>query len=384
MLRLREEPRGPGTTDMHALRFRTLVLALTLALPLTSACSGSKLQAVETPAAGVKLEYKLLAGSVLDGHVHHKRQDGATGGSQSTRRLDFDVRLTVRGQREADSATHVQATISNIDLNWVVPNAPMNIGEFVANSKKRLEGMNVDMFVDAKGELVEFPDPPAELSDEDKFLMEAILDGLEQAFYIVPDRALKKGETWDDEKKRGRKGKLGRFYEEKSSSSFDGLFLADTPDGAPEQTVAQIRVNSTRMETITTKAGGHETKTVDKKRIYFDTGANYLAGVEGTRTKYDAGVPSTVKFRCDWKLTTTGSGTAPAPAPEVAPEPAPEPAPKPTTCPAGEEDCEVQGALDPCDDDYVGGADCTDTCSSNYMGDEPCEKKEDEPEAKAE
>jgi hypothetical protein len=340
------------------------------------ACAGNRLQAIETPAAGVQLEYALAPGSRFEGHVHHKQQEGATGGQQSTRRLDFDVSLTVGNTRE-DGAAHVQATISNIDLNWVVPNLPINPAAFVAESKKKLEGMKVDVFVSKTGELVDFPELPAEVTDEDRFLMEAVLDGLEQAFYVVPERALKKGETWKDESSKGRKGKLGRYYEVTANSTFDGLFTEPASDDGAERTVARISVNSTKIETITTKAGGHETKTIDKKSILFDTEGSYLAGVEGTRTKYDAGVPSTVKFRASWRQ--TGSGAAPveaAPPAEAKPEPAPaDPAPAPSTCAKGDENCEVQAGLDPCDDDYVGGEDCTDPCSSNYMGDEACEKK---------
>jgi hypothetical protein len=359
---------------MFARALRKLFLATAL-VGLTTApgCDKTKMQELETPADGVRLAWNLAPGAAFEGRVHHKRTDGAVGSQQSTRKLDFDVALRVLSVE--DEVALVGARISGLDMTWNVPMSPVNLNDFVAASKDKLNGMEVKFRVDGTGDLVEFPEAPDDLTQEDQFVMEAILDGLQGAFYVVPARNLKKGEAWEDERKKGRKGKLGRYYEENTKSVFDGLY--ETDDEKPRK-VAQLSVESTRMETITTKAGGHETKTIDRVTVLFDIDAEHLALVDGRKQKFDGAQGSNIEFKAEW--TRVGSGAAGAAAPEPEPEPEPEAEPEAEPAPAADnacseagEDVECQaGVTDPCNDDYVGGEECTDPCSPNYMGDEPC------------
>ncbi len=334
--------RPNGTTTASVFRRLALGLTLGLALPMAvSACTGgAKMGELEVPAEGVALRYDLVPGSIFEGTIASKRSDGSVGGNQSTRKLDIKAELTVMGQRE-DGATQLDIVIKEIAVGWVVPNSPVNLESFVENAKTRLRGMKISMFLAPTGEVVEFPGVPDDLPQEDQFLMELVLDGIEQAFYPVPERPLKKGESWDDERERGRKGKLGRYYKETTTSTFEGLFAPDTP---PPARVARLDVDAERIETITTKEGGHETKYVDEKAIVFDIDANFLSSMEGKRTKYDGDAVSRMEFRASWRSTDKAAVAQTV----------------------------KQTIADPCSDDYVGGEDCTDPCSSNYLGEEAC------------
>lgn len=332
------------TTQRLRRRILTIcTLCLTLSAPVgLGACNkAGNMTELETPSGGVQLEYALTPGSIFVGSISSKRSDGSVGGNQSTRKLDLKTEMTVMGQRE-DGATQVQVKVTDIVINWVVPNMPVNLDDFTANAKQRLTGMKIDMFLSPTGEVVEFPDPPGDLPQEDQFLMELVLDGIEQAFYEVPEKPLQKGESIADEKERGRKGKLGRYYKETSSTTFKGVYK---PNEGGAERVALLDVDAERIETITTKEGGHETKFVDDKKITFDIDANFLASMEGKRTKYDAGEVSRIEFRASWAPTQRAAKAATV----------------------------KQKIVDPCDDDYVGGEDCTDPCSTNYMGDAACE-----------
>ena len=329
------------TRLLRHLALSSALVGITALSPLAlTGCSGNGMTALEVPESGVQLGYELVPGSIFQGHVYHKRSEGSVGQNQLTRKLEFDAKMSVLNVRESDSAIHCQVEISGINPQWVIPSSPIDLDAFTANAKKKLDGMTIDLFLASNGDLVEFPEPPSDLEDEDRFLMEAVLEGLEQAFYQVPNRPLKQGESWNDESTKGRKGKLGRYYEEKTTSTFDGLFQ---PKDQADEKLAQLSVQTERVEMITTKAGGHETKTVDKKTVTFDADESFLKSVKGIRTKYDAGQTSRIDFNASWTLTD-----------QVVKEET------------------KQKISDPCDNDYVGGAVCEDPCSPNYIGDAEC------------
>jgi hypothetical protein len=336
--------------------FRTLffALGLGLALPvLTTACGDKNLQETTVPAEGVTLRYALAPGAAFAGHVNQR--ESVQGGQVSMNRsLDFTVNLRVTGQKE-DGSAQVEAVVSNLDITWALPpNMPYSVGEFIEGARKKIDGVTIRFVVTRDGQVEDMPPMPEGLDGQERLVLQAVLDGLASAFLVVPENALKQGEQWVDEGTRGRQGKLGKYSEWKTTSSFDGLF--DKTDTS--QKVAKLTIETNKTDTTTTKSGGHETNTRSKTTALFDIDADYLVSLTGTETKFDSGETTTRKFSTDWTRSSAGATPAPTEVQQID-DPCHPDYVGPGECkPAGEDGTEVQQIDDPCNPDYVGPGEC--------------------------
>jgi hypothetical protein len=333
---------------------RASMIALALGLLTAVASCGPKgLHKVEVPAAGVTMTYDLVPGATYSGHLRIGNTQAVDGGNIS-QALECDVKLTVVGEDKTRGGTLLRATFANIDLKWgLPPSAPISPEEFTRDAIARLQGMNVSFNVKPNGEIVYMPTPPQELSDIDKQFIDVVLRGLERAFLVVPGRAVKDNETWDEDEKRGREGKLGRYVVGKVETRVDGMYRDDDR----KEDLVRLVISFKRNETITTEDGSRKNESEGKSTALFST-SGYLAEIEGESRDFDPVNGMTFsKIKVDWRKTASGgTGTA---QPDVA----------------------QQEISDPCDPDYVGAETCpdgsetqqiTDPCHPDYVGAETC------------
>ncbi len=355
------------------LRASLLALGFALTAPLAlGACDGKELTPTEVPEGGLTLRYELQPGAVYSGHVTSRETLGAAGQAVN-RRLDFDVTIAVLSS-EPNGDAKVRARVSNLSIEWALPPGAatvVNVDDFVKSMTARLEGVEIPFTVTKMGKVKDVPPLPPELNEQESLAANQVIDGLTRAFFVVPEESLNSGSSWTDEDSRGRKGKLGRYSEWKTTNTFDGAYRY-APEGTDPAAVARLIIETDKTEVTTTKEGGHETKLRSKTTALFNVDDGYLTKLEGTDTKYDGPDMSTTKFAANWRQTKSAGAAAP-----------------PAPAPAGE----VQAITDPCDPDYVGAGVCeddaatqtiTDPCDPDYVGAGVCEETEADAESESE
>jgi hypothetical protein len=164
---------------------------------------------------------------------------------------------------------------------------------------------------------------------------------------------VKDKETWSEDEKRGREGKLGRYVVGKVQTRVDGMYRDDTR----KEDLLRLVITQKRAETITTKDSSRKIEIEGKSTAMFST-AGYLAQIDGESREFDPVNGMTFsKVKVDWKK--TASGTTGGAAPTV----------------------DEQAITDPCDPDYVGSEECkdgtetqniVDPCHPDYVGGEEC------------
>ena len=327
-----------------------LCLATTLLVgaPLLG-CSSSDLVETQVPGDGIELRYDLQPGSTFEGRIR-RRETISMRGQPMSRSINFAVLLVVNSVDE-DGNAKVAATVSGIDLNWVVPGLPVSMNEFNQRAKARLEGVTIRFSVDKTGKVFDVPPAPAELEQAEVGVLDSVIEGLTSAFFVVPDKRLGAGEGWETEDTRGREGKLGKY----TTDIVRGTLVGTFEHRETKQALAKLRIDGDKTEATTTKDGSSEIRTRSAITVLFDTQANYMTSIDSEMKRSQGASTTTVQFDADWKHTgVTATATASAGTGSTA------------------DDTKVQTITDPCDDNYVGPDDCLDTCNVNYMGDEPC------------
>ncbi|MBA3547731.1 MAG: hypothetical protein H0T76_14705 [Nannocystis sp.] len=309
---------------------RLLVALLLCTAPL--ACGGGKnLQKLEAPASGVTLAYDLSPGQVYKGSVSNSESVRATSGASLSRGFDFDVTLAVRGPDPKGQGTMVTARYSNVNIRWgLPPGATFSVGELVSKATSQLQGLEVDFVVDETGKVQSMPELPSDMPEELRFVLQEAIDTLETAFLPVPARPLKVGDSWKDDKVRGRKGKLGRYLEASTTSTVEGFFRDETK----QSDVTKLKIEETETEITTAKTGSHEVKKQTATTALFAHADRYLSSLERTRQTFDPGnatIFTTLKVQ--WTKSPPPQGSAAAIK-------------------------QVQDITDPCHPDYVGGEEC--------------------------
>ncbi|MEZ4450048.1 MAG: hypothetical protein R3B09_11275 [Nannocystaceae bacterium] len=320
------------------------VLLSIASLPAAGCKKGPAMEKIEAPAEGLQLKYDLRPGQVYEGRVSRSEAvRDIRSGSSFNRSIKFNVTLAVRGEDPERGGIRVNARFTNIDPKWALPpGTPFSLNEFLAEIKQVIEGMEVTFNVDASGKILFLPTLPENIKPELGIVIQQVLDALEAAFLTVPGRALKIGESWTDEKKRGREGKLGKFVQGKVTTTVSGYYR--TPES---EEVVELTVQDTESAVTTTKSGSHSTERKGKSTSLFSTSGSYLRSTVSEFTDFDPGVSNTIS-KLDVRWTKVGGGSGPE---------------------------EVQAIADPCDPNYVGEAVCqtiADPCDPNYVGEGEC------------
>jgi hypothetical protein len=322
---------------MRRLRVLPLVAALAVACA-SSAPAGMK--KIEVPAGGITLSYDLTPGATYEGRLHMGNTQQIEHVGSITQSLSCDVKLQVLGADPERGGAQVRATLSNIDLQWALPpSAPISIDEFAKQAVAQLQGMQVTFNVLPTGEITFMPVPPQELGAELKEVIFQVVRALEQGFLVMPKHRVDDGETWTENERRGREGKLGRFVAGQVTTKVEGMFRLDTR----AEDVVRLSIEQRRKETITTKEGAHTNEIEGTSKALFST-KGYLAEVDGETREYDPSQGMNFrKLRVQWRKTAAGR--------------------------VG--DTDVQAIDDPCHPDYVGPAVCA--------GETPAEGAEEQP-----
>lgn len=346
---------GLGSTvpPMHrpALRFAALLVVAALHVTVAAGCGPRGLEKIAVPAGGIAMKYEMPPGAMYSGRLRIGNTRTIEGAGNVSQSLDCEVQLVVVAPPDGDKGALLRATFSNIDLQWgLPPSAPMSPEEFTKTAITRLQGMNVSFRVKTTGEIVEMPTPPQELPDVEKQFIDAVLRALEQAFFELPTRSVKDDETWSEDEKRGREGKLGRYVVGKTQTRVDGMFH----DDARKEDLVRLVVSRKRTETITTKDGSRKNESEGRMTAMFST-QGYLAELEGESRDFDPVEGMTFsKVRVGWKRVDAGALGGGIDTPPKDGECDPSDAGTQTCV----DDSEQQNITDPCHPDYVGVETC--------------------------
>lgn len=320
---------------------RLLALALcfaTASFTATSGCNrgggGKGMEKIESPASGVTLAYDLSPGQVYRGRVISKQTVVGVSGNKIARGFSFDVSLAIRGPAtDAFGGTLVTARYTNVDIRWGLPSgSPISVGELVSKATAQLQGLEIDFNVDETGKVLHMPELPEDMPEDLRFVLQEAIDTLETAFLPVPQRALKVGDTWKDGKKRGRKGKLGRYLEGEVTTKVDGFFR----DTQVNTDLTKLTISESEKEVTTAKTGSHEVSKEIQTTAFFAHGDRYLQRLVRDGKTFD---PGNATIFAGLEVTWAKAGAAAA-------------STAPTTVK------QVQDITDPCHPDYVGGEDC--------------------------
>ena len=292
------------------------------------------MEKIESPASGVTLAYDLSPGQVYRGKVSNKQTVVGTSGNKIARGFSFDVSLAIRGPAtDAYGGTLVTARYTNVDIRWGLPSgSPIGVGELVSKATSQLQGLEVDFNVDETGKVLHMPELPADMPEDLRFVLQEAIDTLETAFLPVPARPLKIGDTWKDDKQRGRKGKLGRYLEAKVTTKVDGFFR----DTLANIDLTKLTISESENEVTTAKTGSHAVTKEIQTTAFFAHGDRYLRRLVRDGKTFDPG-NATIFAGLDvtWTKETAAAASA---APAVVKQ--------------------VQDISDPCHPDYVGGDEC--------------------------
>jgi hypothetical protein len=333
------------------IRALSWLLCASLLSPM-GACDDKNLQQTEVPAGGVTLRYALAPGASFAGHVNQREAVQTPGGGMN-RSLDFGVQLRVVAVDDRGTAA-VEAVVDHLEITWALPpSVPYSLSEFIERATKKIDGVTIRFGVTTSGEVVDVPGMPADLDDQERLVLQGVLDGLTSAFFEVTDRSLEAGAEWTDQAESGREGKLGKHSRTTTKTRFEGLFdKVDT-----HQRVAKLVIESDATETMTTKAGGHEITRRSKTTALFDVQEHHLVSLQGTISRFDSGETTTQKFTAEWKK--QAAGAMPVDTQEIDDPCHPDyvgPGECATQAPVDGQ--EVQEIDDPCHPDYVGPAEC--------------------------
>ncbi len=303
----------------------SLLVALALALPLTSGCTKKpQLTEVAVPEAGVSMRYDLSAGQEYAGHIRMRNSVQTPVGDVVTV-LEFDVALVVSGSEDAGGKL-VRATVNGIELELRLPEGipAAMLGGMSAEGAAALNGMELRFNLSERGEVSNEPEPPESAPMETKAMIGMITSALTAGFVRVPEQPVKDGESWDAKSKDDKEG----VTKAKNTGTLKGLARNEAnEDVAKLEFVAEIEADREGQKLIVKQdvtasfsaTGGYPVAV--KRKIN-----NEIVGQGSLLSEIDA----------TW---TKGSKQAVEPA-----------------RPAGE----VQTINDPCDPDYVGGEDCPD------------------------
>jgi hypothetical protein len=313
---------------------RRLLVALALCAVPSLACGGpANMEKLEAPASGVTLAYDLTPGLVYRGKVISKETVQGTSGNKISRGFSFDVSLAIRGPATNEhGGTMVTARYSNVDIKWgLPPGATFSIQELVSKATSQLQGLEVDFNVDETGKVLHMPELPPDMPEDLRYVLQEAINTLETAFLPAPQRPLKQGDTWKDDKTRGRKGKLGRYLESQVTTKVDGFFR----ETAAKVDLTRLTISESEKEITTAKTGSHEVAKETLTTAYFAHGDRYLHKLVRDQKIFDPGNSTTFAgLEVTW---IKGPAVAAAP-PEAVKQ--------------------TQDISDPCHPDYVGAEEC--------------------------
>lgn len=304
----------------------SLLVALALALPLSSGCGKTKqkLTEVQVPEAGVSMRYDLAPGQEYAGHVKMRNSAQTPVGDVVTM-LEFDVALVVSAKEDAGGKL-VRATVSKIVLDMRLPEGipAAMVGGMTPEAAAALNGMELRFNLSERGDVSNEPEPPESAPMEIKAIIGMITGALTSGFVRVPEQAVKDGESWDA---KPEKNKV-TVTKATNTGTLKGLARNEAgEDIAKLEFVAEVEAEREGQKFVVKQ---------DVKASFSTTGG-YAVAVKRKINNEIVGQGSLLsEIEAEW---TKGGKQAVEAA-----------------SPAGEG--EVQTITDPCDPDYVGAEEC--------------------------
>jgi hypothetical protein len=305
----------------------SLLVALALALPLSSGCGKTKqkLTEVEVPEAGVSMRYDLAPGQEYKGHVSMRNSAQTPVGDVVTM-LEFDVALVVSAN-EDEGGKLVRATVDAIKLDLRLPEGipAAAAGGLTPEAAASLNGMELRFNLSERGDVSNEPEPPESAPLEIKSIIGMVTSALTSGFVRVPEQPIKDGQSWD--------AKPEKTKVEVTSATNTGTLKGLARNEAGED-IAKLEF----VAKIEAEREGQKFVVKQEVEASFSTTGGYVTAVKRKINNEIVGQGSLLS-EIEAKWTKGGKQAVEAAAPAT---------------PAGE----VQTITDPCDPDYVGAEEC--------------------------
>lgn len=324
------------------MRLRRLALAAALLGSFGAACDKDQLTEATVPDAGVTMAYDLTPGQTYKGHLKQRTVLESPMGKIDMR-LEYDLDVLVTDTMSADGPL-LAATFNNIEANAIMPGeVPHEAPGFDPELAKTLDGVELRFNMNEGGEVENMPEPPEGQPPAIQAFLRQMTSGLQAAFARMPDKPLKKGESWSRDR-----------TEDGSTITTKGVFK-DFGTAANGSTVATLETKSSGEVKREAQGLSIEGTVSGLSTIKFVTSDGYASALERKIRQTSNMGDITLEFDITWEKGEKKAIEPSAPA-------------------------EVQAVTDPCDADYVGGEECpddaqaiTDPCDADYVGPEPCE-----------
>lgn len=324
------------------MRLRRLALAAALLGCVGTSCQKEQLPAAAVPDEGVTMLYDLTPGQTYDGHVKQSTVVATPMGNIDMR-LEYDLAVIVTGNTSAQGPL-VAATFNNIKANAIMPGGiPAAAAGFDPEVAKSLNGVEMRFNLSEGGEIENMPELPEDQPPTLLMMLGQLTGGVQASFMRLPEKPLKKGDTWTRERN-----------EDGTTSKMNGKLKKFAANGAGES-IAVLETDSTGDVKREVQGQKLEGTLNGLSTIEFVTSGGYASSLQRKIRQTMGDQEINMEFDVTW---TKGEKKAV----EMAPE--------------------VQAVTDPCDADYVGGEECpsdapeqaiTDPCDGDYVGPEPCE-----------
>ncbi len=251
----------------------TVALVACLGAVAGSGCAGNEeLRRIRVPKSGIALSYDLTPGVAYEGRLrlgNLVRADGAEPRKQS---IEADLRLAVVGS-DPGGTVLVRAALRRVELEWdLPPSTTLTAEQFTRLAGTQLEGMELVFDLSSKGEVTFMPEVPPGVVPEVAEAIAEIIDALASMFVVLPDRALRRGETWTHPVEMQSSGRTRRG---KTDAKLVGLYRHAELGGR----VARIDM---RRESTELASDG-----LDERRVDRESHAVVLFSVDGFVAQLD-------------------------------------------------------------------------------------------------
>jgi hypothetical protein len=302
---------------------------LVLGLPGCDKGEKRKLTDVEAPAEGITLRYDLSPGQTYDGNVRMRNTIRSPVGDV-IQTIEFDVVLLASGIGSAERQLMI-ATVDDIGFDLRLPDGiPAEAaGGLTPELAAQLNGLELRFQLDQLGDVSEMPEPPKDQPPQVQAMIGMLAGALSSAFVRVPDKPIKKGESWDasGEPQPGQEDLVRT-----GSGTFKGM----ARDAERNEELVKLDLSGKTEGTVDANGKKQKISSEQKANVLFSVTAGFPAKVARKRSGAAAGIGDMfTEIDADW---TKGERKAVQVEPQAV----------------------VQEINDPCDPDYVGAEDCVD------------------------
>lgn len=314
-----------------------IATACVLSVGMVGGCRSNGLKHVRAPRSGVVLQYNLEPGTTQKGHVKIGSTRAVEGLTDNlSQNVECDVALLVTRRDAALDARIIQASFSNIELDWTVaPSAGLSREDFQRLAAAQLKGWKPEFTISTRGKLVQRPQLPAGEAAAFEPLFEGLAQAILGGFVELPTQGIAVGTSWADAPGPGTSKRTVR-------ATLKHLLTPEQGEGQ----LAELLLGFEAQRPVETETGPRTTQLAGSATVLLSS-MGYVAALDGEAHEFDPRQGTVIRqIHARWEPLVLGD---------------------PNTT-------HVQTISDPCDADYVGSERCVRIKQAKPTGGAPAHK----------